>query len=47
MLAMKNANDNAKNMMNELMLYYNQARQSNITQEIAEISSGAQALMNN
>ncbi len=47
MLAMKNASDNAKNMIEELKLYYNQARQSGITQEIAEISSGAQALMNN
>jgi F-type H+-transporting ATPase subunit gamma len=45
MLAMKNASDNAENMIKELMLYYNQARQSGITQEIAEISSGAQSLI--
>ncbi len=47
MLAMKNANDNARDILEELMLYYNQARQAGITQEIAEISGGAQALSDN
>jgi len=46
MVAMKNATDNAKSMIEELTLYYNQARQSGITQEIAEISGGTEALNN-
>jgi len=46
MMAMKNATDNAKVMIEELTLYYNQTRQAGITQEIAEISSGAEALTN-
>lgn len=46
MIAMKNATDSAKTMIEELTLYYNQARQAGITQEIAEISGGAEALMN-
>ncbi len=46
MVAMKNATDSAKSMIEELTLYYNQARQSGITQEIAEISGGAEALNN-
>ena len=44
MIAMKNATDNAEEISKELTLYYNQARQSGITQEIAEISSGSEAL---
>ncbi len=44
MMAMKNATDNAKTLTEELTLYYNQARQASITQEIAEISSGIEAL---
>lgn len=44
MIAMKNATDNAQAIGEELTLYYNQARQSGITQEIAEISSGSEAL---
>lgn len=44
MMAMKNASDNADDMIRELKLYYNQNRQAGITQEIAEISNGAQAL---
>ncbi len=44
MLAMRNAKDAASDMMNELTLQYNKARQGAITQEIAEISSGAEAL---
>ena len=45
MLAMKNATDNAKELQADLKLYYNRARQSAVTQEIAEISSGAAALI--
>lgn len=46
MVAMKNATDNAESMIQDLTLYYNQARQSAITQEIAEISGGTEALTN-
>lgn len=46
MVAMKNATDNAKTIAEELTLYYNQARQAGITQEIAEISNGIEALTN-
>jgi len=44
MLAMKNASDSARDMMESLTFTYNQVRQAAITQEIAEISSGAAAL---
>lgn len=44
MLAMKNASDAARDMMDALTFTYNQVRQAGITQEIAEISSGAAAL---
>lgn len=44
MIAMKNATDNAGDMVNELTLTYNKARQAAITQEIAEIVGGAAAL---
>lgn len=44
MMAMKTATDNASEMLEELKLYYNKVRQAAITQEIAEISSGAMAL---
>ncbi len=44
MIAMKNATDNAKEIVEELTLYYNQARQAGITQEIAEISGAIEAL---
>ena len=44
MIAMKNATDNAENMIEELALLYNNARQAAITQEIAEIVGGAAAL---
>lgn len=46
MMAMKNATDSAETMIEELNLYYNQARQAGITQEIAEISGGTEALTN-
>jgi len=44
MLAMKNATDNANGMIKELKLAYNKSRQAAITQEIAEIVSGAAAV---
>ena len=44
MLAMKNATDNAGNMIDELNLLYNKARQAAITQEISEIVGGAAAV---
>lgn len=43
MMAMKNASDAAEDMISDLTLSFNQARQAAITQEIAEISSGAAA----
>lgn len=44
MLAMKNATDNAGDMIGELEMIYNKARQAAITQEISEIVSGAAAV---
>lgn len=44
MTAMKNATDNAKDLINALDLSYNRARQAAITQEITEIVGGAAAL---
>ncbi|MEK5271498.1 ATP synthase F1 subunit gamma [Aeribacillus sp. FSL K6-8394] len=44
MTAMKNATDNAKELINTLTLSYNRARQAAITQEITEIVGGASAL---
>ncbi|WP_226671452.1 F0F1 ATP synthase subunit gamma [Metabacillus litoralis] len=44
MTAMKNATDNAKDLINGLTLTYNRARQAAITQEITEIVGGAAAL---
>lgn len=44
MLAMMNASDNASDIIGDLTLVYNNARQSKITQEISEISSGAEAI---
>ncbi len=43
-IAMENASDNADDMISELSLTYNQARQAAITQEISEIVGGAEAL---
>jgi len=42
--AMKNATDNASEMLDDLKRTYNRARQAQITQEIAEIVGGAAAL---
>lgn len=44
MTAMKNATDNAKDVIDTLTLSYNRARQAAITQEITEIVGGAAAL---
>jgi len=44
MVAMKSATDNAGNLINELQLVYNKARQAAITQEISEIVGGAAAV---
>lgn len=46
MVAMRNATDAASDMISDLTLTYNQARQAGITQEIAEISAGRLALEN-
>jgi len=44
MIAMKSATDNAGDLIKEFQLAYNKARQAAITQELAEIVSGAAAL---
>jgi F-type H+-transporting ATPase subunit gamma len=44
MTAMRNATDNAHEMIKSYSLTYNRARQAAITQEIAEIVGGAAAL---
>ena len=44
MVAMKAASDNARDVIGELKLVYNKARQAAITQEISEIVSGAAAV---
>ena len=43
-VAMESATDNAEEMIDDLNLLYNRARQASITQEISEIVSGADAL---
>ncbi|MFT6519149.1 MAG: F-type H+-transporting ATPase subunit gamma [Candidatus Azotimanducaceae bacterium] len=44
MLAMKNATENAGDLIDDLQLIYNKARQAAITQELSEIVSGAAAI---
>lgn len=44
MVAMKAATDNADNLIDDLSLVYNKARQAGITQELTEIVSGAAAV---
>ena len=44
MMAMKNASDNADDLAEDLTLAFNTARQAAITQELAEISAGAEAI---
>jgi F-type H+-transporting ATPase subunit gamma len=43
MVAMKSATDNADDLIDDLTLSYNKARQATITRELIEIASGAQA----
>ena len=43
MVAMKAATDNAKDIVKDLSITYNKARQAAITQELAEICAGAAA----
>ncbi|HYN69003.1 MAG TPA: ATP synthase F1 subunit gamma [Candidatus Eisenbacteria bacterium] len=43
MVAMKNATENAEELIDDLTLAYNKVRQSNITREMIEIATGAQA----
>ena len=44
MVAMKSASDSAENILGELTLSYNKARQAAITREISEITAGVEAL---
>jgi F-type H+-transporting ATPase subunit gamma len=44
MMAMKNATDNANELVDDLTLAFNTARQAAITQELAEITGGAEAI---
>lgn len=44
MVAMKSASDNARELMENLTIAYNKARQSGITQELTEITAGREAL---
>ncbi len=43
-IAMENASDNAEEIIEDLTLFFNRARQAAITQEISEIVGGAEAL---
>ena len=44
MVAMRNASQNAKDLVTDLTLSYNKARQAQITREVSEIAAGANAL---
>ncbi|HKK22503.1 MAG TPA: F0F1 ATP synthase subunit gamma [Pseudohaliea sp.] len=44
MVAMKSASDNAANLIDDLQLAYNKARQAAITKELSEIVAGAEAV---
>jgi len=44
MVAMKNATENAQDLIEDLTLTYNKVRQANITREMIEIATGAEAL---
>lgn len=46
MTAMKGATDNAQNIINDLSIQYNRARQAQITEEITEIIGGSESLKN-
>jgi F-type H+-transporting ATPase subunit gamma len=41
MVAMRNATDNAQDLIDDLTLTYNKVRQANITREMIEIATGA------
>ena len=41
MVAMRNATENAEELIDDLTLAYNKVRQANITREMIEIASGA------
>jgi F-type H+-transporting ATPase subunit gamma len=43
MVAMKSSTDNARDLLEDLQLYYNSARQGKITQEMTEIAAGVAA----
>jgi F-type H+-transporting ATPase subunit gamma len=43
MVSMKNATDNAEDLIRDLTLEYNRLRQGNITQELLEIAGGQAA----
>jgi len=43
MVAMKNATENADELIDDYTLAYNKVRQANITREMIEIASGARA----
>ncbi|MDO8513640.1 MAG: ATP synthase F1 subunit gamma [bacterium] len=44
MMAMKSASDNANDLIDDLTLTYNSMRQASITQELAEVSAGSEAI---
>jgi len=44
MVAMKNATDNAEQLIKDLTLQYNKLRQSNITKELLEIATAQMAV---
>ena len=44
MVAMRNASQNAKDLVSDLTLTYNKARQAQITREVSEIAAGAEAM---
>jgi F-type H+-transporting ATPase subunit gamma len=44
MVAMRNATDNANELVDELTLMYNKARQESITKELLDITGGVAAL---
>ena len=44
MIAMRNATDNANDLVESLTLSYNKARQAQITREVIEIAAAAEAL---
>jgi F-type H+-transporting ATPase subunit gamma len=44
MVAMRNASENAKELVGDLTLTYNKARQAQITREVSEIAAGAEAM---